>query len=474
MNKKAGYGSSLNILIIEDDKLLRKAMFDQLGSWGHQVRACESLTDAERIRAENTFDLIFTDMRLPDGDGIKYLKDCKDSGDGTEIVVMTAFADVPTAVSALKCGAYDYLTKPFEEEQLEKILRNVGEKNTLRSQVSTLSEMTMSDFDDVRRFDEMIGTSVLSNIFETARRVAESPNTTVLIMGESGTGKGMLAKAIHRCSPRASKPFVDINCSALPEHLVESELFGYEKGAFTDAKIRKPGLLEIAQGGTVFLDEIGDMELNLQGKILKVLEDKEFRRLGSAAKTQVDIRVIAATNRRLLDRVKEGKFREDLYYRLSVVPLVMPPLRDHRESIEPLAHYYLKIFSRQIGRKIEGFTTDAIELLNSYSWPGNVRELKNVIERSVILAQEKAIDEADLHLTAAHSSPQSATPHHKGGQSNIERAATIMSLAEAEKNLITAALHKFNGHKNKAAEALQIHRSTLYKKIEEYGLESKS
>ena len=315
----------LQILLVEDDPLLRKSVYDRLSGWGHRVMACETLREASDLLEKQPFDLAFVDMRLPDGDGLQFLHERKPMHPDTVMVTMTAYADVTTAVAAIKCGAYDYLPKPFEEEELEKIVRNVGEKLDLSRQVTTLSLLTTGDFEDLWHFGNMIGTTTLGRIFEVAERIAKSPDTTVLILGESGTGKGMLAKAIHRASPRAEKPFVDINCSAIPGQLMESELFGYEKGAFTDAKNRKPGLLEIANGGTVFLDEIGDMDLNLQGKLLKVIEDKEFRRLGGARTTHVDIRIVAATNRDLQARVKEGKFREDLYYRLSVVPIHMPP-----------------------------------------------------------------------------------------------------------------------------------------------------
>jgi transcriptional regulator with PAS, ATPase and Fis domain len=270
----------------------------------------------------------------------------------------------------------------------------------------------------------------------------------------------MLAQAIHRLSPRAEKPFVDINCSAIPGQLMESEIFGYERGAFTDAKNRKPGLLEIANEGSVFLDEIGDMDLNLQGKLLKVIEDKEFRRLGGAHTTKVDIRIIAATNRDLRVRVKEGKFREDLYYRLSVVPLVMPPLREHKKSIEPLASYYLNFLNRQIGREIKGFTSRAMKALKEYTWPGNVRELRNCIERGVLLESGEEIDIESLGL-----------PRGSGG-STREKGKEIppMSLAEGEKRLIASVLDSVEGNKNKAAEILKIHRTTLYKKMQEYKL----
>ncbi len=454
--------TTLRILLVEDDALLRKSMTDRLRKWGHDAMACDCLAEARDALAAASFDLVFSDMRLPDGDGLDLLEERKQPGVETEFVIMTAYADVRTAVASLKRGAYDYLPKPFEDEQLEKILRNVVAKVELANRVASLSRLTAAGYKDLYEFDEMIGSSVLSKVFQQAQLVAKSGNTTVLITGESGTGKGMLAKAIHRASPRCDQPFVDINCSALPHHLLESEVFGYEKGAFTDAKNRKPGLLETANGGSVFLDEIGDMDLNLQGKILKVLEDKEFRRLGGADTTKVDVRIIAATNRDLPALVREKSFREDLYFRLSVVPLRMPPLREHAESIEPLAAHYLDRFCKHAGRKLAGFTDDALRAMRSHAWRGNVRELRNAVERGVILTTGNRIDVDTLGLADPHvQEPTTETP---------PADVPPMSLAEMEKLAITSALKSVGGNRNKAAEILKIHRTTLFKKIREYGL----
>jgi DNA-binding NtrC family response regulator len=452
----------LQVLIVEDDELLRKTIFDRITSRGHEVDACESLEEARQLMDKNSFNLVLLDMRLPDGDGLAMLQELAEQPERPAVVMMTAFADVPTAVNAIKAGAYDYLPKPFEEEQLDKILRNVAAQLDLSLKVESLTRLTAHKSGDVWEFDNMIGTGALGEVFERTQKVAGSADTTVLIQGESGTGKGMLAKAIHRLSPRADKPFVDINCSAIPEQLMESEIFGYEKGAFTDAKNRKPGLLEVANGGTVFLDEIGDMDMNLQGKLLKVIEDKAFRRLGGAQTTKVDIRIVAATNRDLKARVAEGKFREDLYYRLSVIPIYMPPLREHPDSIRPLADYYLKLYCREIGREREGFSPNAEKALQTYGWPGNVRELRNVIERGVLMASGELIEVDDLGLGGFRPVAPAAAQE--------EGDAELMSLAEAEKRQIKRVLESVGGNKNKAAGILDIHRTTLYKKIEEYGL----
>jgi two-component system, NtrC family, response regulator AtoC len=451
----------LDLVIVEDDELQRKAMFDLLSGWGCSVRACDSISDAKRLLEEASPDLVFTDMRLPDGNGLEFLAACVKEKESARMVMMTAYGDVATAVHAIKSGAYDYLPKPFEQEQLRKIVRNVAEHAKLGSKCTGLSRLTLGGGSEVWQFDRMIGTEALKVVFEMAERVAGLSDSTVLIQGESGTGKGMLASAVHSYSRRADKPFVDINCSAIPEQLIESEIFGYEKGAFTDAKLRKPGLLELADGGTVFLDEIGDMQVSLQSKLLKVIEDRRFRRLGGTHVTEVDVRIVAATSRDLKSMVKQGKFREDLYYRLSVVPITMPPLREHLDSVIPLARYYLDVLSRGMGRKMRCFSPDAEKMLMAYKWPGNIRELRNVVERGIILAKGDEVAARDLGIVMGSDG---------GQESDEDPDIKPMSLADCEKKLIKTVIASVDGNKNRAAEILQIHRTTLYKKLEEYGL----
>ena len=455
----------LQVLVVEDDDLLRKALFAKIKGWGHSVQACDCLGEARKILLAGNYDLILLDMKLPDGDGIEFMAAWRTENPSACIVIMTAHADVRTAMAAIRAGAYDYLPKPFEDEHLQKIIRNVTDKVELSRRVTSLSQLTISSHSDVWRFDNMIGTEVMKRIFEKTERVAGFSDTTVLLLGESGTGKGMLAKAIHRMSKRADKPFVDINCSALPAQLIESEVFGYDRGAFTDAKNSKPGLLETADGGTVFLDEIGDMEVNLQSKLLKVIEDKEFRRLGSGKTTSVDVRIVAATSRDLKKLIAEGKFREDLYYRLSVVPIVLPPLREHPASIAPIADYYREQMSKEMGRTIKAFTKQAMDTMVKYVWPGNVRELRNAVERGVILTTG---DEIDLEALGLYDGQSAAKI--KVGESGPAEFVPI-SLADSERALIKSVLDHACGNKNKAAEILKIHRTTLYKKIEEYDLE---
>ncbi len=453
--------NDIKVLVVEDDDLLRRVLYDRLVACECEVMAADSLHDARRLLAAEVFDVMITDMRLPDGNGLDLLEQQREAAPEMEVVVMTAFADVDTAVSALKQGAFDYLSKPFEDEQLYKILRHLEEKRKLTRKVASLTDHSLREFEGFVQFDQMIGTSAMTDIFDMAGKVAKSA-ATVLILGESGAGKGMLSKAIHRSSPRINKPFVEINCSAIPELLLESELFGYEMGAFTDAKNKKLGLFEVAEGGTIFLDEIGDMALALQAKILKVLEEKEFRRLGALRPTQVDVRIIAATNRNLKELVKSGMFREDLYYRLSVVPILVPPLREHPESIVPMANYFLQLFAKQMGRKLQGFESAAYDMLSSYDWPGNVRELRNVIERGLILSEGELIEASTLGLNLGGKTPKTGT---------VEESASdeILPLAEVEKRHIQQVLARLGGNRKAVAEVLQIHRTTLYKKIEAYG-----
>ncbi len=456
----------LKVLVVEDDALLRRVIYDSLISSECEVMAADSLHDARQLLASDVFDVMISDMRLPDGDGLELMKQQKEEHPSMEVVVMTAYANVDTAVKAIKDGAFDFLSKPFEDGELYKILRNIEEKRKLSQKVATLTEQSMRELDGFIQFDQMIGTAAMTQIFEMAERVAKS-EATVLILGESGSGKGMLSKAIHRSSPRVNEPFVEINCSAIPEHLLESELFGYEKGAFTDAKNKKMGLFEVAEGGTIFLDEIGDMDQSLQAKVLKVLEDREFRRLGALKTSKVDVRILAATNRDLKELVAEGKFREDLYYRLSVVPIEVPPLREHLESIEPMANYFLQLFSKQMGRKMKGFEPSALKLLSSYDWPGNVRELRNVIERGLILSDGNVVKTSALGLSASPAIAASAETTSSGGGDE-----GMLPLAEVEKRHIQRVLENLDGNRKAAAEVLQIHRTTLYKKIETYELGS--
>ena len=460
----------MDILIVEDDELQRKVLYDHLKKSGHAVKAVDCLADARARLASDPVHLLFLDRRLPDGDGIESIGAFAEKAPDLHVVVMTAYADVPSAVQAIRNGAYDYLPKPINAEQLNKIVRNAEKAVAMQERVEGLARLSAAGAGDVWQLDEMIGSQALRTIFEKAQKIAQYPDTTVLLLGESGTGKGMMAHAIHRLSSRADKPFVDINCSAIPGNLMESEIFGYEKGAFTDAKSSKPGLLEVADGGTVFLDEIGDMEMPLQGKLLKVIEDKSFRRLGGSRVIKVNVRIVAATCRNLTGMVTDGRFREDLYYRLSVFPLTTPPLREHPDSIEPLAAQCLKECNKSMGRKIKGFAAGALEAMKNYRWPGNVRELRNTVERGAILCSGEWIEGDDLGLPAV---PEAAAKKKapEGAGAGMPSALPAMSLAECEKLLIKSVLEEVGGSRAKAADILKIHRGTLQKRIAEYGLD---
>lgn len=461
----------MNILIVEDDDLQRKVLFDSLRKEKHTVRACDCLMEARTLLSDNCFDLAFFDMRLPDGNGIELLEKVTRDGLAMRVVIVTAFADVPSAVQAIRAGAYDYLPKPYSAEQLFKIVRNVNETLSLHQQIEGLARVSSGDVPggDVWKLDGMIGSAALRHTFEKSQKIAAFPDTTVLLQGESGTGKGVMAQTIHRLSSRANQPFVDVNCSAIPGSLMESEIFGYEKGAFTDAKNSKPGLLEAADGGTLFLDEIGDMEPALQGKLLKVIEDKKFRRLGGRRIVEVNVRIMSATCRNLEEMVKDGRFREDLFYRLSVFPIVMPPLREHPESIVPLAEHSLASLSRSMGRAIDCFTPCAVEAMQTYEWPGNVRELRHAVERAVILCSENRIEAKDLGLPSPEKNGNGSGEATRCA-SDPEGDVPPMSMKECERWLIERALRQVDGHRGRAAELLRIHRSTLHKKISEFGL----
>ena len=485
--------TELSVLIVEDDQLQRKALQDLLRKRGHTVTALETLAELRKVLAKQTFDLVLLDQSLPDGDGLGFLEEAKAANGilaNTDVVIVTGHTDVARAVRAIKVGAYDYLTKPYEEEYLAKIVRNITAKVELAQRVQSLSKLSASEKVDVWQLDEMIGTDALRDVFGVAQRVAEADGTTVMILGETGTGKGVLARAIHRLSSRRAQPFVDINCSAIPGQLLETELFGHEQGAFTDAKNSRTGLIEAADNGTVFLDEIGDMPLDLQSKLLKVIEEKQFRRVGGVKTIRVDVRIVAATCRDLTSMVSDGRFRRDLYYRLCVFPLTLPPLRDHRNTILPLAFHYLEVARRELRRKVKGFTPAALSAMREYDWPGNVRELRNAVERAVILTTGDDVDVGALWLPgtkgsgAASGSGTTAPveiPAAAGGAvapatpaapvTTAEPAEiTPMTLSECERRLIENTLKSVNGNRNRAAEILGIHRTTLYKKIAEHKL----
>ncbi len=371
-----------NILIVDDEKLIRWSMKQKLGSWGYQVSEAEDIQEAMRKISQETPDLVTLDIKLPDGSGIELLKEIKENHPVLPVIMITAFGVVDVAVQALKLGAYDFIEKPINFEKLENIVRNALETFRLKTQVAQTFKTNKIRFS----LENIVGRSKpIRDVLVLIKRLAQSGTTTLLVQGESGTGKDLVSRALHYESSRRDNPFFALNCAAIPETLIETELFGYEKGAFTDAKTMKKGVFEMADGGTVFLDEISEMHINMQSKFLRVLEDQTFRRVGGVKDISVNVQVVASTNCNLETVVSEGKFREDLYYRLSVIPIVIPPLRERKEDIPALIEHFIQRYNIQFRKDVQGITPEGMKLLMNYSWPGNVRELKNAIERAMIL-----------------------------------------------------------------------------------------
>ncbi len=400
----------------------------------------------EKVRQE-TFDVAIIDRKLPDFEGVELLKQLKSIDPTIDAVIVTAYGTIDTAVAAIKAGAYDYLTKPIDIEELILRLNHIVEKRRMETELRILKEELAEKYS----LDFVFESGAMKEIMDMVRRVASTP-ATVLITGESGTGKEVLARIIHHLSGRSGR-FVAVACPSIPETLLEAELFGYERGAFTGATTSKPGKFELAHRGTIFLDEIGEMPLFAQAKLLRVLQEHEIERLGGTRPKKVDVRVIAATNRDLEKLVAEGKFRADLFYRLNVVHIHIPPLRERREDILPLANYFLKKFTKNMHKQIEGFSRQAVEQLIAYDWPGNVRELENAIERAVVLARTNLILPEDLPISPA-SPPQSES----------------LRLEDVEKRHIEMVLRRTGWNISRAAELLGIHRNTLREKIKKYGL----
>ena len=455
------------ILILDDENLIRWSLKQKLESWGYQVLDSSNLQEAYSKLHMETPDLVISDVKLPDGSGLDFLKKIKELHSTLPVVIITAFGVVDVAVQALKLGAYDFIEKPINFEKLENVLRNALEANRLKNQVAQTFTRNKSRFS----LDNIVGRSKpVRDVLEMIRRLAQAGASTLLVQGESGTGKDLVSRAIHFESNRRDSPFFALNCAAIPETLIETELFGHEKGAFTDAKTMKKGVFEMADGGTVFLDEISEMQLNLQSKFLRVLEDQTFRRVGGVKDISVDVQVVASTNRNLETAVKEGKFREDLFYRLSVVPILIPPLRDRKEDIPLLVEHFIQRYNQQFRKNVKGITSEGMKLMINYSWPGNVRELKNAIERAMILEDHGMIDVA--HLPIRISDPSSAVPLTRAaGDYLVKLPPEGAGLEDVERQLIEQALSSANGNKTKASRLLKISRDTLRYKVKKYNLE---
>ena len=412
----------------------------------------------EFVRRE-LIDLVLSDLKLPKMSGLDVMSEIKSIDDDIVIVMMTATTDAKPAIEAMKMGAFDYLVKPFELDELKLVMKNALETHQLKREVARLKrEHRQEDY-----IQAIYGEShPIKEVCKLIEIVAKTPKTSILIQGESGTGKELVANAIHYASQRMDKPFIKLNCSAIPENLLESELFGHEKGAFTDAKIQKKGLFELANGGTIFLDEISSMKFNLQPKILRVIETQTFRRIGGITDINIDVRVVAATNTDLSELVKQKEFRDDLYYRLKVMEISLPTLRERGDDILLLAKIFLQEYNKEFNKTITGFTGETENLLVKYHWPGNVRELKNVIERGVILCQESELSSEHLPIELRGEKVQAAAPGAFMGQ---------IALEDVEKYHISKVLESVSGNKSQAAKILNISRSTLREKLKLYGNE---
>lgn len=453
--------SRSRILIIEDEKLIRWSIREKLKGEGYTVAEAETGRQAFAMLDKEDVDLLLLDYRLPDTDGLEILKRLHESMPEVSVVMMTAYGTVESAVQAMKLGAFDYLSKPVDLDELLVVVQKALETTGLRREVRRLRRERLETAGKV----ELIGKSpAWSAVLEMVQKIASSPAaTTVLLEGESGTGKSLIAKAIHYRSARRQQPFVTITCSAITETLLDSELFGHERGAFTDAKVRKKGLLEVADGGTVFLDEVGEMGVKLQAKLLRFLEDRVFKRVGGTQDIHVNVCVIAATNRDLEQRVRSGHFREDLYYRLKVIPVMMPALRDREEDIPLLARYFVEHYNREFRKSTRELSGAAIDCLVRHPWRGNVRELKNIIERIMILDDKECIELEDLpeHVQQARSTIATAPP------------AASLHLEEMEKAAIREALEKCGHNQVRAARLLGISRDTLRYRMKKFGLHQK-
>jgi len=457
-----------SILVADDEKSLRDFLVIMLKEEGYQVVTASSVEKAIKQIHENEFDLILTDIRMGRSSGIDVLDAAKDALPDTPVVMMTAYASAETAVIAMKKGAYDYISKPFKIEDIQLIIKNALDKRKLTAE----NRLLKNTLNDRFQISNVIGKSEsIKKIFDLVAKVAQS-KATVLITGESGTGKELIAKAIHFNGNRKNYPFVSINCGAMPENLLESELFGHEKGAFTSADSMKLGLMESANKGSFFFDEIGDAPLSTQVKLLRVLQENEFIRLGGTQPIPVDLRIIAATNSNLSESVENKSFREDLYYRLNVIPIHLPPLRERKEDIPELVNHFINKYNARHNKTyIQGIDPDALKVFERYSWPGNVRELENVIERAVVLETEVNIRKVSLPDELLGQIPLDKVSVPELDQSNIDLEQT---LDQIEKRMIANALLRSDGIINKAAEALNLSFRSMRYRIEKHKLKSKS
>jgi DNA-binding NtrC family response regulator len=455
------------VLTIDDDDMIRSFFSGLLRDEGYEVLSAATGAKGEALLRQKPVDVVLLDLRLPDTDGLTILRRIKRQDLNVHVIVLTAYSGVRSAVEAMKLGAYDYIDKPSDASKLKLIIKRALQELAMRREIERLRQKSagypkgwiVGESDEMRRIARLV------------RKVAQG-KATVLLQGESGTGKEVVAHAVHRQSPRCEKPFTVINCAAIPEDLLESELFGFEEGAFTGAKRRKKGLLEVADEGTLFLDEIGEMAPKMQAKILRVLETRMVRRVGGTSDVKVDVRFIAASNRDLKDAVKQGTFREDLYYRLGVVVIDLPPLRERIQDLQLFVAAFIDEFNRSMGRKMNGVSSEVLELMRRYPWPGNIRELRNVIERAMVLCDGDEIQAAHLpaELSDGYGPPRGALrpdspPDLPPGGVDLEDV-----VGDVERRYIEQALERTDGNQTEAAELLGISRDQLRYRMEKYGL----
>jgi DNA-binding NtrC family response regulator len=448
--------ATATVLVVDDEALIRWSVAERLKADGYHVLEADT-GKAAIDRLSEGIDLVLLDYKLPDTDGVSVLRRLKEIDQDILVIMMTAYAKIETAVEAMKLGAYHFVNKPFNLDEIAATVERALETTRLRREVRHFRTTAARPYS----LHSIVGNSpAVTSLRHMVARVASSPASTVLLTGESGTGKDLVAKVIHYASERASLPFMNITCSALPEHLLESELFGHERGAFTDARLQKRGLLESADGGTVFLDEISEMVPALQAKLLRFLEEKTFKRVGGSSDIHVDVRVVAATNRNLEEEVAKGRFRSDLFYRLDVLPITIPPLRSRVEDVPLLVEYFIEGFNAEFRKKVLGASPAAYTLLQRYGWPGNVRELRNVVERAMLLSDGQRLEARDFAgLASTHESAD-----------GFELPAKGVDLEQLERSLVMQALKRSGGNQTRAAALLGLNRDQIRYRIEKFSL----